>query len=277
MTAPDRVRLICTDFDGTLLNTAGTVGPVTRSALARAAGHGLPVAGVTGRPLRDALAVARDHGLGGLVVCSNGAVTAEVDSGRVVMCRGFAGSGVGPVLGRLRARLPGVVLGVDTLRGLFLEPDFAALVPDCWPHQKVPDALASLARDDQVVKILAVHPDVPGPALAEPLTRPEDGLKTTCSTPYFLEISPRDVDKGVSLRWLARYYGTRITATAAIGDMPNDLPMLHAAGLAAAVANAHRDVRRAADLIVPSNDEEGVADLIMMVCRAGREAPYADR
>lgn len=47
--------------------------------------------------------------------------------------------------------------------------------------------------------------------------------------------------------------------------MPNDIPMLRAAGLAAAVANAHEDTLRAADIVLPSNDDEGVAALIRLV------------
>jgi hydroxymethylpyrimidine pyrophosphatase-like HAD family hydrolase len=50
--------------------------------------------------------------------------------------------------------------------------------------------------------------------------------------------------------------------------MPNDLPMLRAAGLAAAVANAHPEVLAAADVVLPGNEEEGVAQLILDVCAA---------
>jgi hydroxymethylpyrimidine pyrophosphatase-like HAD family hydrolase len=45
----------------------------------------------------------------------------------------------------------------------------------------------------------------------------------------------------------------------AFGDMPNDLPMLAWAGHSVAVANAHPDVRAAADELTASNDEAGVA------------------
>jgi len=44
--------------------------------------------------------------------------------------------------------------------------------------------------------------------------------------------------------------------------MPNDLPMLGWAGHAVAVANAHPDVRAAADEITASNDDDGVARVI---------------
>ncbi|MEU3899433.1 HAD family hydrolase [Streptomyces sp. NPDC045251] len=260
------VRLVCTDLDGTLLNEAGTIGPVTRAALAEAERKGLPVAYVTGRPLRDALSAVRDHGLGGLLVCSNGAVTAQGPAGQVVDRRGFTADGAARLLGRLRARVPGVVLGVDTVRGLRLERGFAELVPDCWVHETVPDAAAALSADDPPVKILAVHASLPAAALGEALVRPDDAVEATRSTPHFLEISPRGVDKGAALRRLAAHHRTPVAATAAVGDMPNDLPMLRAAGLAAAVANAHAEVLAAARLVLPGNEEEGVGQFIRAVC-----------
>ncbi len=58
----------------------------------------------------------------------------------------------------------------------------------------------------------------------------------------------------------------------AIGDMVNDLPMLRWAGRAVAVANAHPDVLAAADEIIASNDDDGVARYIEALTKgAGRE------
>jgi hypothetical protein len=48
----------------------------------------------------------------------------------------------------------------------------------------------------------------------------------------------------------------------AIGDMPNDVPMLQWAGRSFAVANAHAAARAAADDVVGSNDDDAVAALI---------------
>jgi len=48
----------------------------------------------------------------------------------------------------------------------------------------------------------------------------------------------------------------------AIGDMPNDVPMLEWAGRSYAVANGHPDVHAVADEVTVSNDEDAVALLI---------------
>lgn len=53
--------------------------------------------------------------------------------------------------------------------------------------------------------------------------------------------------------------GCAAETTVVFGDMPNDLPLFGWAGWACAVANGHPAVLAAADEIVPSNDDDGVA------------------
>lgn len=51
------------------------------------------------------------------------------------------------------------------------------------------------------------------------------------------------------------------------GDMPNDLPLFQWAGRAFAVANAHPLVLAAADEVVPSNDDDGVARTLRVLLK----------
>ncbi|MFC7258011.1 HAD family hydrolase [Streptomyces lutosisoli] len=259
------VRLLCTDLDGTLLDSGGAIGERTLGTLAEAARAGVAVVGVTGRPVRDTLDVTRRYGLTGPVVCSNGAVTVDAGSGRLLDCRGFGPADAVGMLRALRAAVPGIGMGVDSVAGLRLETRFARLVPDPWDHVPLEEG-AIPAEGDPVVKILAAHPELPVDELSEALAPVVgDRAVITRSTGAFLELSAPGVDKGEALRRLARQRGLPPENTAAVGDMPNDIPMLRAAGLAAAVANAHEDTLRAADIVLPGNDDEGVAALIRLV------------
>lgn len=47
-----------------------------------------------------------------------------------------------------------------------------------------------------------------------------------------------------------------------VGDSYNDFPLLEAAGLKVAMGNAHQELKEIADVIVPSNEDDGVAYLI---------------
>lgn len=83
------------------------------------------------------------------------------------------------------------------------------------------------------------------------------------------EILAHDVSKGAALKWLARRLDVPAERIVAIGDNYNDVPMFEAAGISVAVANAPEAVRRRADMVVPSNLEQGAAVAIDRLLLAG--------
>jgi len=82
------------------------------------------------------------------------------------------------------------------------------------------------------------------------------------SLPYFLEFAAADVSKGSGLAFLAEHLGFAQERTVGIGDGENDRELLDWAGYAIAVENAHPDLKRRADAIIPGPEDEGVAALI---------------
>ena len=82
------------------------------------------------------------------------------------------------------------------------------------------------------------------------------------SLPYFLEFAHPDVSKGAGLQFVADRLGFTPAQTVACGDGENDKELLDWAGFGVAVANAHPDILRRADLVVPPVEEEGVAALL---------------
>jgi Cof subfamily protein (haloacid dehalogenase superfamily) len=75
----------------------------------------------------------------------------------------------------------------------------------------------------------------------------------------FLEILAPGVSKGRGLLRALEHRGLRADETIAFGDEENDLPLFAAAGFSVAPANAVEAIRRAADVIVGPNAEDGVA------------------
>ena len=61
---------------------------------------------------------------------------------------------------------------------------------------------------------------------------------------------------------MAKAYNIKYEDTIGIGDGLNDIPMIEYASLGVAMKNAHKDVLKIADIVAPSNDEEGVAYII---------------
>lgn len=87
-------------------------------------------------------------------------------------------------------------------------------------------------------------------------------LTVTKSHRYFLEVTHLQATKGKALKFLGEMLDIKREEMIAFGDSFNDIDMLQYAGLGVAVANAHPDVRKEADLITKSNLEDGVAEVI---------------
>jgi Cof subfamily protein (haloacid dehalogenase superfamily) len=269
------IRLVATDLDGTLLTDAGTIAEPTLAALDRARRAGLEVAFLTARPPADADALLGGYGLTGFLVAANGAVVRDRRGGllrRLELCADEAQA----LVKSLRAAFAAVALGAVSPRRVVLDPGFPAELAARWKAQTSTTVERLLAREP-VLKLLAAFPatsaaEACGPARA----LCGDRFQVTYSSHRFLEITAPDATKGAALAVVARAAGLPLTAVACVGDMPNDLQMMRAGGLAVAVANADPAVRQAADLVVSGNEEGGVAELLESILRArGRSAPPA--
>lgn len=94
-----------------------------------------------------------------------------------------------------------------------------------------------------------------------------DTLEITSGAGIFLEAQSKRASKGTALIKTAEYLGVPIDKTLAVGDYLNDIPMLEAAGLGVAVANAHDDVKAVADYVSKNtNEEDAVAEILEKFC-----------
>ncbi|MCR4715659.1 MAG: Cof-type HAD-IIB family hydrolase [Lachnospiraceae bacterium] len=86
------------------------------------------------------------------------------------------------------------------------------------------------------------------------------------SEDFFLEIMPKNVDKAQSLLHLLNALDLTQENLIACGDGHNDKTMIAYAGLGVAMDNAKDEVKRAANVIAKSNDEDGVALIVEEYC-----------
>ena len=82
------------------------------------------------------------------------------------------------------------------------------------------------------------------------------------SEPFFLEILPKGIDKAQSLSQLLKVLGIEREEMIACGDGYNDISMIQYAGLGVAMENAVLPVRKAADYVTLSNNDDGVAHVV---------------
>lgn len=262
---PAPIRLIATDLDGTLLRDDGTISPRTRAALDRALTAGIVVVLVTARPPRRVLALASEVGLGGLAICTNGALVYDLTNRRVLREASLQAASARQLVLTLRAAIPGICFAVEAGLRYGQEPAYALDSPhDEGADLLLDDALALCAEG--MTKLIVRHP---GRSLTDLLRLTSEtvgalGVVTHSGAP-FVEVSAPGVTKATALAALCAEYRIAADAVLACGDMPNDLPMLQWAGWAVAVANAHPAVLAIADTITASNEEDGVAQIIESV------------
>jgi len=76
--------------------------------------------------------------------------------------------------------------------------------------------------------------------------------------PAFTDITAGGADKGKGLRAMANYLGLNVAETMAFGDGGNDISIVKAAGVGVAMGNAGDELKRVADFVTTSVDDDGV-------------------
>ena len=83
------------------------------------------------------------------------------------------------------------------------------------------------------------------------------------SKPEMLEFSHMQSNKGDAVRFMAEYYKVPLEDTIAVGDEENDCPMIEAAGVGVAVANASPVAKDIADYVTANdNNHSAIAEVI---------------
>lgn len=93
-----------------------------------------------------------------------------------------------------------------------------------------------------------------------------DGLSFIMNSVYkgeaFLEVYGPGCSKRESLEFFSRFYRISLDQIIFVGDNLNDLDAIISAGLGVAMENAPDVVKESADLVIPSNENEGVASFL---------------
>jgi Cof subfamily protein (haloacid dehalogenase superfamily) len=261
---PGLPKLIATDLDGTLVRSDDTVSAYTHEVLARVRAAGIRIVGATGRGPRLTELVRTDIPSADFLVMAGGGRVVDLsdpDLPIVLRDERLDGDVLADLLGKLEQAVGTLSVLVEAGDG----PQ-APLWGDVHPAWRYPEVVEARVRTEAlagpVLKGFAHHCDYDADqllAVAHRLVGPEVATVTQAGLGY-IEICPPGVDKASGLTVVAEALGVDPDDVLVFGDMPNDLPMFRWAGFGrVAVANAHPQVRAAADEMTLSNDADGVA------------------
>lgn len=258
-------RLLALDLDGTVVTRERRITEPVRRAVAEAQAAGVYVTVATGRVFRTALPFARELGLGGALICCQGAVIREAHTRDLVHHTPLPPALAAEAITLLHR--PGLCVMAyidDTLCLVEDGEGFDGFVrrwgaPDPR-HVRVSPALAEQALATPPTKVMFFgDPSVIDREFVRVAAHFESRLTVVRSDPTIGELTAPGSSKGVALAALAARLSLAPGEVIAIGDEENDVPMLRWAGLGLAMGNAPAVVQRAANAVIPSVDEDGVA------------------
>jgi Cof subfamily protein (haloacid dehalogenase superfamily) len=260
-----RPRLLALDIDGTILDRYGALRVPVRDALRRVSQSGVHVILATGRsPWHGIAELMAELGLSGPQVTMQGALIVDPVSGVVERVRTLPPEVYRAGLGFARELAIEPVVAVLDGHRASGDPD-APIVPWTGPDLPTFKWLPDLAElgDERPARIFlptsaADHRRVRLAAMERFL-----GIATVVWGDLTgVELIAADTSKGEAVGWLGRSRGVGLEAVAAAGDAWNDIQLLRMAGRSAAMGGAPDEVRAAADIVVPSSDEDGILDAL---------------
>lgn len=264
-----KYALIVSDFDGTLVNSDGTIiGEENKRAIDEYVKNGGIFAISTGRMPSGILPRVKELGLKGYVCAFEGSVVMDIESEKII------------VDGKLSTHI-----GVQVLKKME-ELELHIHVYDLWDYycnmddeplhayEQVLQKKAKLVTDKPLSEYIQENNIIPYKILA--IVEPCDaerviqilekeqfiGCCVTKSGSTLVEVVNSDYSKGTALTYLAETNGVSIEKTIAVGDQKNDLPMLELAGLGIAVQNAAKEIKDKVVVCAYTNEQGAIAKII---------------
>ncbi len=264
-----KFRALCTDIDGTLLNSSRELSPRTISVLKKASNH-IPVILASSRMpaamthLQAQIGIT-DHPLicyngGYLVQFVNGSSATVFDS---IMISAETSEGI-------LALAEGTSIHVS----LYQAHNWYAPALDYWTdrEQRITKVNAFISDGHAVLKewrqnssgahkVMCMGPEDEIHTMESKLRDQfADKINIYRSRPTYLELAPREVSKATALKIiLKRLYKIEMADVLAFGDNYNDIEVLQSAGLGIAVSNAREEVKAIAKEITLKSIDDGVA------------------
>lgn len=267
-----KIRLLALDLDGTALRSDNTLSKAVAEAIEHAGRSGIEVVAASGRPYasmpKEVLAL---RGIR-YVIASNGAAVYD-GGGKRIASSLLSGESVDEIM---RLTEPYDLIWeafrdgeTCTDRRYYDDPvkygctqayiDYVRGSRGCCDdmrgyiaaHRSKLDSIEFVCADAELRN-----------KVRELLEKNLRNVYITSSSANFVEFMHSDATKSNAVKLICGLLGIDPKETAACGNADNDVDMIAQAGIGAAVANASKGCIAAAGIVVDTNDNDGVAELI---------------
>lgn len=262
-----KYKVIVLDLDGTLTNSKKEITKPTKEALLDIQKRGYKVVLASGRPTPGVVKLATELELekyGGYILSYNGAKIINCQTNETIFQKTLPPNVI-PDLYNIAMESNIGIISYDTTKVIV-----GNRIDDYIKYEANLNGLEFEVVDDFVNYINFPVNKCLMTGEHEKLLQVQEKLKAKYnsylsiyfSEPYFLEIMPQNIDKAQSLLTLLNTIGISSEEMICCGDGFNDISMIQIAGLGVAMENAQDLVKKAADYITLSNDEDGILHVI---------------
>lgn len=264
-----KIRLIALDLDGTLLNSQKNLSPKNRRALLECIQKGIEVVPCTGRIWSGVPDFIREFPGIHYAITVNGAVIEDICEKRILDERKLNWQQAVEILelaGHFRTMYDVYINGsgwgesrfIDHMEDYGISPVIKKMIKET--RRIVPDVIEEVKRRAcPVEKINYFFGDLQERQRAREALLQRSDVLVSSSFPNNLEINALGAAKGEALLRLADKLGIEKQQTMGFGDGENDLTLIQKAGIGVAMGNAIESLKKEADYVTSTNEEDGVA------------------
>lgn len=261
-------ELVAIDVDGTLVNSENHLSEATKAAIREVIAHGIGVTLVSGRARLTMAPFLAELGITLPFISSSGAHIIDPASNKTLYYSAMPKEVLSTIVEYARA-IPTPIIFQESDR-IYYEGS-QELLQYLSETYKIDITVSDYFKanfihvDDilqahmEPTKVYMCHDPVIVQGIEEKLKQHHLPIAMTYSAPPYLEITSSEATKGKAIQRLAKHLNIPLERIIAIGDSRNDLSMFEVVGKRVAMGNAVPELQAVADVMAPSNDEDGVA------------------
>lgn len=260
------IKLLAVDMDGTCLDSKGKMSDEVFSALKKAAQAGITVVPTTGRNTNCLPVRIKNEDFYRYVISSNGSLVVDLKENSEIFRAYIDNVTAGKILASLKKHLILTALHLNRdyyVRGIILYCGVRHVLGKDAPRLKIVRNMEKLVskKDMHVEEFQLFFRGEKYRKIISEIIAPYPEVCAAYSGGY-AEIYNKNGSKGTAVLALAEHLGFTADEVACIGDEENDISMFSIAGTSFAMGNAIDKIKEMADVILPTNDENGVAAAI---------------
>lgn len=258
-------KMLVLDLDDTLLRDDHTISDRTIDALIKAQELGVYVVLASGRPtpaMLQYVELLKQREYNSYLISFNGAVITDLSDNSIIFEQSLSKEEVDGLYDfsvennlEIISYLDGNIIGESRSKHIEVEVNLTKM------DFITVDSFKSSIKESAIKCIMLDNPDRLK-VMEGVLKSAKPNNSISISKPIFLEIMADGIDKAASVAFLAEKLSINQDEIIAVGNAGNDLTMVEYAGLGVWVDNVTPELRDRADLIVSSNNSDGVAEVV---------------